>query len=153
MKINVAGLGIGLGIGVAIGIGVSALFLVSFLQPKIESRGQNLVIGGYLSDISETSVSISQNLQGKIDNPVVKDCTDYCGENVIRAKVTYETSIHGCSVEDGLDVKSCIDKLGKNPIDEKVCSYLRLVNGQLYAGHMFLNQNCDTKPQIPNYTS
>lgn len=145
MKINVVA---GLGIGAAIGIAMTALFLIPMLQPRPGHKGDLFVIGGYVNDISESTIIISQNLQGKINTPLYEQCIDYCGQSHITVKVTYETVLHGCGVQDGLDVKSCLEKLGAMPRGTSVCAYLRLVDGQLYAGPVFLNQTCDIAPQI-----
>jgi hypothetical protein len=135
-------------IGIVIGMAVVAIFAIIVLQPRPGNKGELLVIGGYAKDISESTFALSQNLYGKIDTPVIKDCIDYCGENVIYAKVTYDTVVHGCGVQDGLDVKSCRDSLGKIPNDESVCGYFRLVDGELYAAQIFLKQTCTSTPQI-----
>jgi len=101
---------ISIGIGVAIGIAVTAVFLVPLLQPRPDKRGDTFVISGYINDVSESSIIITQNLAGKIETPPFEQCIDYCQQSDIHSKVSYDTVLHGCAgVQEGLDAKSCIE--------------------------------------------
>jgi hypothetical protein len=52
-----------------------------------------------------------------------------CGENDIHAKISDDTVIYGCATQYDLDVRSCIDRLGKVPTNQSACAYFHPVSG------------------------
>ena len=144
MKLSPASLGIGVGIG-AIAVVIPMIFSLALPTKNTDEIEASFSIGGYVKDVSEDTLTISQSQREDwLESEEV-------AQRDIHINLTRGAIIDLCGNPDDSSVAECAEafRSGNVLVGTSVCAGVRLIDGELYGGRIFFNMTCDYPPRVP----